>query len=278
MGAGVVKAHLEEILALERDASGVFSGVCVAGSRSRIFGGHVAAQALYAAGLSTPPDRFPESLHGLFLKSGTPGGIVRYHVTTLKDGRALTTHRVDAVQSDQTIFTGFVTFHVEEPSVDLQTPMPDAAPPDEIEGMTYLPVGSNAAARAPFEFRYLDPAYVDEGVAVQPRQLMWFRSRSDIAGPSLAHAGGLVYATDLCLGRTAQLPLRELSGARRGSSLDFAVWFHRALRIDEWLLLEIESSTFANSRALSTGRIFAADGRLVATASQEVLIRLDSTA
>jgi acyl-CoA thioesterase-2 len=51
------------------------------------------------------------------------------------------------------------------------------------------------------------------------------------------------------------------------------MWFHRALRADEWLLLDHESPAAAGARAFSTARVFTRDGRLVASVVQEGLVR-----
>ena len=57
------------------------------------------------------------------------------------------------------------------------------------------------------------------------------------------------------------------------ASLDHALWFHRPFRADEWLLYAQDSPNLASSCGLSRGLIFAADGRLVASVSQEGLLR-----
>lgn len=267
---------LEDLVAVERRVSGRYVGRCMVGSHNRTFGGQVAAQAFHAAALSTDSGRAPHSLHGLFLHAGDPDVDITYTVTTLKDGRSLTTHRVDATQPDRMVFTAVVSFHAAEPSVDLQTAMPDVPAPTELPRVRYVPRGTNAAAREPFDFRFVDAAYTQDQVALSPKQLIWARTAAAMSRDPFTQAAGLVYAADLSLARTAALPLRDLSPRRYGSSLDFAVWFHRSLRLDNWLLVDVESPTFADSRALATGRFFAIDGRLVATASQEVLIRAGS--
>jgi acyl-CoA thioesterase-2 len=57
------------------------------------------------------------------------------------------------------------------------------------------------------------------------------------------------------------------------ASLDHAMWFHRPFRADEWLLYDQVSPSATGARGLSIGRIFDADGVLVATAAQEGLVR-----
>ena len=57
------------------------------------------------------------------------------------------------------------------------------------------------------------------------------------------------------------------------ASLDHAMWFHRDFRLDDWLLYAMQSPSASRARGLAIGRIFARDGRLVATVSQEGLVR-----
>ena len=58
------------------------------------------------------------------------------------------------------------------------------------------------------------------------------------------------------------------------ASLDHAMWFHRPFRADEWLLYACYSPTASGARGLATGRFFTRDGRMVATAVQEGLVRV----
>jgi acyl-CoA thioesterase-2 len=52
------------------------------------------------------------------------------------------------------------------------------------------------------------------------------------------------------------------------------MWWHRPLRVDEWLLYVQESPSASGARGLSTGRIFNRNGELVATIAQEGMLRL----
>ena len=57
------------------------------------------------------------------------------------------------------------------------------------------------------------------------------------------------------------------------ASLDHAMWFHRPVRMDEWLLYEVESPSAVGARGLVQGRFYTQDGILVASTAQEGLIR-----
>ena len=59
----------------------------------------------------------------------------------------------------------------------------------------------------------------------------------------------------------------------RPASLDHAMWFHAPFRADEWLLFVQNTPVAAGGHGLANGAFFTQDGRLVATAAQEVLMR-----
>ena len=61
--------------------------------------------------------------------------------------------------------------------------------------------------------------------------------------------------------------------AMQVASLDHAMWFHRDFRMDDWLLYAMQSPSASRARGLAIGRVFTQTGRLVATVSQEGLVR-----
>ena len=74
---------------------------------------------------------------------------------------------------------------------------------------------------------------------------------------------------------TATLPhaISWFDNSYQMASLDHAMWFHRALRADEWLLYVQESPVTAGARGFTTGRLYTRDGTLVVSVAQEGLIR-----
>jgi acyl-CoA thioesterase-2 len=61
------------------------------------------------------------------------------------------------------------------------------------------------------------------------------------------------------------------------ASLDHALWFHRAARLDDWLLYSMDSPSAQGARGLARGLIHDRAGRLVASAVQEGLMRVVRT-
>ena len=59
----------------------------------------------------------------------------------------------------------------------------------------------------------------------------------------------------------------------QAASLDHAVWFHRPVRADDWLLYAEESPSASGGRGFTRGNLFTRDGLLVASVAQEGLIR-----
>ena len=58
------------------------------------------------------------------------------------------------------------------------------------------------------------------------------------------------------------------------ASIDHAMWFHRPLRVDDWLLYAVESPSASGARGFARANVYARDGRLVASTAQEGLVRV----
>ena len=58
-----------------------------------------------------------------------------------------------------------------------------------------------------------------------------------------------------------------------GPSLDHAVWFHHAARMDDWVLVDLVPLAAAGARGFYTGTVHDRDGRLLATIAQEHVMR-----
>ena len=61
------------------------------------------------------------------------------------------------------------------------------------------------------------------------------------------------------------------------ASLDHAMWYHRDFRTDEWLQYVMLNPNACKARVLSEGRIYTRGGKLVASVTQEELIRYHAT-
>ena len=91
---------------------------------------------------------------------------------------------------------------------------------------------------------------------------------------SRIHTALLVYASDRNLVSTAVRPLDERRDSFQMASLDHALWLHRPVRFDDWLLFASESPVAHNARGLIFGSVFHRDGTRLGSVAQEGLVRL----
>jgi len=100
---------------------------------------------------------------------------------------------------------------------------------------------------------------------------IWFRIPRQLPDDPHLHAALLGFATDWT--GTGGRPLR-LDGDTQGMvSLDHSVWYHRPARADEWLLYDVHSLVNTGGRGLLRGTMRRADGRLVVSVAQEMLLK-----
>ena len=279
------QAELIDRLNLEEIDIDLYRGQNEPNRPGRIFGGQVAAQALMAAG-RTLDGMLAHSLHGYFLRAGDPEIPVIYTVDRIRDGRSFSTRRVVASQRGKAIFNMAASFHVSEAGPEHQMEMPEAPDPESLETwsdlMLALAKKSPAVAQGgfkptarPIDMRSVDlPVYLG-GEANGANNLIWFRTSGPVPDDPFLHQCILTYATDFSL---IDSMLRHHKGFGIGqsmmtASLDHAVWFHAPLRTDEWLLYAQDSPIASGARGYARGSIFTRDGRLVASAVQEGLIR-----
>jgi acyl-CoA thioesterase-2 len=277
---------LIDILELEQLEVNLFRGISPDEDRQRVFGGQVAGQALVAAG-RTVDHGTVHSLHAYFLRSGDPKIPIIYDVDRIRDGRSFTTRRVVAIQHGRAIFNLSASFQVDEEGPEHQYEMPDA--PDPATLPTLRERLEPYADRFPPAFvdwirrdrpidtrssqlpRWLDP---EPGVR-EPEQLVWFRADGELPDDPLLHDCVVAYASDLTLLDTAVMAHARSWDDDRFmiASLDHAMWFHRPLRADEWLLYHQKSPSAQGARGLAEGNIYRQDGALAVTVIQEGLIR-----
>ena len=278
-------AELVDLLDLEQIDLGLFRGRQPRTSLQRVFGGQVAGQALMACGRTVDADRHVHSLHAYFLRPGDPSMPIIYDVERLRDGRSFTTRRVVARQHGRVIFFLTSSWHVDEPGLDHQDAMPDDVPgPEQVPtlGAAFEQATGRSADSWAREWAALDVRYAGDsrtGAIVDPEHpavsRVWLCTAGPLPDDPLLHASVLAYASDLTLLGASLVPHNRLIGDPRvqTASIDHAMWFHRPFRADRWLLYDQVSPSASGARGFSTGRLFAPDGRLVASVVQEGLIR-----
>lgn len=276
---------LVALLDLEQIEDRLFRGTQPDTRLQRVFGGQVAGQALVAAVRTVPPERVVHSLHSYFLLPGDPAVPIVYDVEIVRDGRSFATRRVVARQHGRAIFYLTASFHVAESGFDHQDVMPSAPPPEQCPTLAELFERISGVPRRSWEREWaaLDIRYVGDsrpgGSLVSSehpaRARLWLRASGRLPDDATLHACVLTYASDLTLLGATLVPHGTYVGAAglQSASLDHSMWFHRTFRTDEWLLYDQVAPSASGARGLALGRVFTADGRLVATVAQEGLIR-----
>jgi len=256
---GALSASVSDVLDLEEIDRDLYRSRLVFADPFPLYGGQVAAQALLAAGRTVPEGRLPHSLHGYFLRSGDAARPAVFRVDRDRDGRSFSARRVVAIQGGEVIFSMSASFTASGPGPDVTVdPAPDAEPPSGLPSHTLPRLFS-------FEGRRPSQPYAD---AHWPTRF-WARSTEALPDDPLVHACVLTYLSDIGTGLSA-LPDDE---AAPGPSLDHALWFHRPVRLDEWVLMDLVPRSVSAGRGWYTGTLHSVDGTLAASFVQETLFR-----
>ncbi len=277
-------ADLLALLELEQLEVNLFRGASRDIGSPQVFGGQVLGQALSAAA-ATVEGRVVHSLHAYFLRRGDCNAPIVYQVDRSLDGHSFTNRRVVAIQHGQQIFNMAASFQATEAGFDHQIGMPPVPPPESLADSSAPPAQQLARLPErvrrffeqprPFEFRMVQSIDYLHPQRAPPERQIWFRAVDALADDEMLHRRLLAYVSDFFLLDTATLPhgTSFLKPTLVMASIDHALWFHRALRVDDWLLYAMESPSASGARGFARASVFARDGRLVASAAQEGLVR-----
>src|SRR5699024_8954426 len=243
-----------------------------------VFGGQVMGQAVAAAGRSTPEGRRIHSMYSYFLAPGDPAQRIRFHVDALRDGGSFSVRRVLATQphpdGERTILAMTASFQ------EQQERAPDATDPDglpttaEVLARLDHPVARYWATQRPIDIRHVtDPIYLrpaGEGDDAET-QMVWMRTIAPIEAEPVLHDAILAFASDY----TPFEPILRRQGLSwitpglRMATVNHAIWWHRHVDANEWLLYVQHSPSASGGRGLTHGQLFDRVGDLVATITQE---------
>lgn len=278
-------SDLLKLLELEQLEINLFRGESHDIGSQRVFGGQVLGQALVAAS-KTVENRLVHSLHAYFLRAGDHTRPIVYDVDRSRDGASFSSRRVVAIQHGQQIFHMSASFQVAEEGLAHQAAMPDVPDPDTLMDLpAWLrkvfatdeqQIPKFALRELPFEFRFAHPEHFASREPREPKLDIWFKAKDRLPDDETLHRCLLAYASDFYLLSAATRPhgLNPGSGRVQMASIDHAMWFHRPLRVDEWLLYSLDSPSTSGARGLARGNIFNQQGVLVASTAQEGLMRV----
>lgn len=250
-----------------------------------MFGGQMLAQGL-AAALATVEGKRAKSLHAYYLRRGNVREPVEYQVEVVRDGRGFSTRRVCAMQHGKALVEMLCSANAPEQGVldhrdDLDAAIPG---PDGLRDMADIAADPAFADCRDAALR-LCPMQFVEARPIEPERLLrpasggparvWVRAPSigaDCDADTFACL--LAYLQDywIAIVPWAYQP-RALTGViPEVASLDGNVWFHR-YAAEGWMLYEMTSPAGLDAVGLASGRLLDRQGRVLATAAQEVLLR-----
>ncbi|RAK90604.1 acyl-CoA thioesterase II [Aspergillus costaricaensis CBS 115574] len=249
-----------------------------------VFGGVLMSQALNAVMQRVSPSSIVHSMHCHFVKATRVGTPVFYHVSRVSQGQASSVKTVSARQNDHESPVGNVLKHA--------VPKPELALDDEMEPHRY----GEGTARSLFEFKM---ATASIGKGDSDPEIKYFRrivrAQSNLARPSGSneHLLALVCMTDTytagTVGRAHGIPVytRFNAGLKDGnpqaqvafkalSTVAHTIHFHNVdhVCVNQWMTEELHCPWAGHERGLVISRVWSSDGVLLATCTQEVLVRL----
>jgi acyl-CoA thioesterase len=248
--------------------------------RNVVFGGQILAQMIMAAhrdrSTEEPNDKEVKSIHAIFARAGDYTAPIEYEVEAMHRGRTLGSDTVTFSQHGKVMSRGLILWSVPEPDLIRHTAnvsMPDVASPDDPSGRPDWRVFPGATGRI---VDGIDTWSDDEPLR-EPVQNVWTRCALGSDDP-VVHQAVLSWATDGFLIGTAMLPhagFHEGQAHRTISTgvVSHTVNFHDVFDVSEWLLLAHESVWAGRGRTHGRCNVWTRDGDLVATFTQDNLVR-----
>ncbi|MFL2715905.1 MAG: acyl-CoA thioesterase [Gammaproteobacteria bacterium] len=253
---------------------------------ARIFGGQVMAQTLIAAYKTVKKEHFAHSFHSYFLRPGQMDKPITFTVDRIRDGKSFTTRTVKAIQDGEAIFSCSVSFQKNEDGLEHQIEMSDFPSPNGLKNEYEIRkaiAGDIDPEHAPLFLRKREvemrPIEIQDYANPQktpPYKNTWIRPEGKLPNDEVIQQAFLLYISDMGLLAAANNPhgVNFLNENLQVASLDHAMWFHRKLDLNDWILYSIDSPISGNARGYSRGAIYTQDGILLASCAQEGLIRL----
>ena len=277
---------LLSLLSLEQIEIGLFRGQSQDLGFGHVFGGQVMGQALSAAKQTVAAERKIHSLHSYFLRAGDEKLPIGYEVENMRDGGSFSARRVSAIQKGRPIFHMTCSFQEPEEGFNHQAIMPQVPGPEGLLNQQELALTmrdkvppsilEKFMADAPIEMRLVNPLHPFAPKETEPYRYVWMRANGPMPNDAHIHEYLLAYASDFNFLVTAAQPhgVSFLSPGVRMATIDHAMWFHRPINMGEWLLYSIDSPNASGGRGYVRGQFFNQQGELVASSTQEGLIRM----
>ncbi|MFT4518207.1 MAG: acyl-CoA thioesterase-2 [Halioglobus sp.] len=273
---------LIEVLSPRRESEDNFSAPNMHPGAYRVYGGQVLGQCVAAALATVEHGRVLHSQHAYFLRPGNSSKDIQFEVERARDGMSFSSRRVVALQDGKPILVSSLSFQQGSEGDDYQVDMPQAPPPESLPSERQLALDAGkldenfmVVTGEDLDIRVLEPVDWENPVPREPVLQAWMKTSGPLPDDKGLHQAMLAYMSDaylidVCLmahGRTFEGNDFQIA------SLDHALWIHEDFRADEWLFHTIEAERISGGRGLARGSFYTREGRLVATAMQQGVMR-----
>jgi acyl-CoA thioesterase len=266
----VAPTEVVRMLALDEEGPDRYVGRNLEGTQRVIFGGQLLAQAIAAASRALS-DMQVKSVHTVFVRGGAPDQGVSLEVERLHIGRSFGTLEVSIRQGERLCTRSLVLVHRPDiPVIAHQDDPPRVPSPEDCVSMSSA--GRGWDVRVPKGVDIADPQSLGP-----PELAIWSRF-VDIPPDTWVSRALLGYASDGFLIGAAMRPHPGIGQALAHVSVSTSVitqtlTFHEDFDAGGWLLLAHRSPHAGQGRSFGRADVFSVEGRLVASYSQENMIR-----
>ncbi len=246
--------------------------------RGGLFGGQLLAHGLSAVA-NAYPDKPVHTLHTQFLAAGDTQSAIEYKVLCLRKGRSFSHFQIHARQKRRLIATMIAACHTGELGFAHQQEAPPLAPPalNHPQALPAFELNNwllGQDEQTPLEFVQAQGARLDQSIQEDGPAICWLRVRAPLAEAEQLPA--LAFISDLGILASALIPhpTHLFHPNLAPASLNHTLWLHSPrVNLNQWHLLKVTSPWAGHGRGLGQGYLYDAQGTLIATATQEGLIR-----
>jgi acyl-CoA thioesterase-2 len=267
-------AELADVLAaldLTPTGEGTFTASHIDTGHAVVFGGQLLAQSIVAATRSVP-DKELLSLHTVFARGGNFAEPLTITVETLQSGRAFASVSVTTTQSKGVCTRSTALLHAPDADrIRHGDPMPAVGGPDDFTRRSHEPF---------WEMAIVDDVELSDPAAPTgpPELRVWARFPGVDPDDLATNQALLGYASDGFLIATAMRPHEGIGQSMAHVSVSTTVLtqtltFHERLTVGQWLLLDQRSTYAGRGRSHGEANVHSQDGTLVASFSQDNMIR-----
>jgi acyl-CoA thioesterase len=241
-------------------------------ARNVVFSGQILAQMIMASDHAVEGTKDIKSIHAIFARAGRYTESMQLHRDSLHAGRSWGSDTITAWQGDRLLSRGLVLLSADEPDlIRHASAIPDVPRPEELASDPQTLVYPETETRTIDDANACAP----DG---SPALFFWMRHPSSFDSVA-ANQAILAWCEPGLLISLAMRPHADvvsINDAHETVStgvIAHTAHFHERFDVGQWLLVTQQASYAGRGRVHGGGSVFSEDGRLVATFTQDSMVR-----